>query len=473
MSTAETHSHSSKAADPLQQSALTQIDVLLDRFTHFGVELGLERIQRLLAALGNPQEQVPIVHVAGSNGKGSVCAYLSSVLTEAGYRVGRYTSPHLVTWCERICINQKDITAIELLRVLQTVIAAIDPDTSSPTQFEVITAAAWLYFAQQQVDIAVIEVGLGGRLDATNVCDRPLVSVITSLSLEHCQKLGPTLTHIAGEKAGILKPHCPAVIAPQPPEATTALSQRLTHFNCPTLWVEPAADLGNGWAEFTSTFNQLSPPPMPGQRSTHTAGLPTSQPAAAPASRLRYPLPLPGLHQLTNSAVAIAALQILQQQGWQITEEHLIQGMDKTAWRGRMQWLEWQGEPILIDGAHNPAGAKLLRHYIDHSDRVVRPVCWVMGLLTTKEPKAIFNELLRPGDALVLVPVPDHLSADPQQLADIAHTLCPDLQACHQEPDVMTGLKTAMTLRSDRQPSLGTIVLCGSLYLIGDFFKQI
>jgi dihydrofolate synthase / folylpolyglutamate synthase len=454
MSTAETHSPAFNASDPLQQAALTQINVLLDRFTHFGVELGLERIQRLLAALGNPQEQVPIVHVAGSNGKGSVCAYLSSVLTEAGYRVGRYTSPHLVTWCERICINQKEITAIELYQLLQTVIAAIDPNASSPTQFEVITAAAWLYFAQQQVEIAVIEVGLGGRLDATNVCDRPLVSIITSLSLEHCQKLGPTLTHIAREKAGILKPHCPAVIAPQPPEATTALTQRLTQLNCPTLWVTPSTDLGNDWAEYPPSLDPLS------RLTPH-------------ASRLQYPLPLPGLHQLTNSAVAIAALQILQQQGWQITEAHIIQGMAKTSWCGRMQWLEWQGEPILIDGAHNPAGANLLRHYIDHSDRVVRPVCWVMGLLTTKEPKAIFHELLRPGDALVLVPVPDHLSADSQQLADIAINICPELQACHQEPDVMTGLKTAMTLRSNDQPDLGTIVLCGSLYLIGDFFRQI
>ncbi|PSB20012.1 bifunctional folylpolyglutamate synthase/dihydrofolate synthase, partial [filamentous cyanobacterium CCP2] len=176
MSTANANPHPSNFSHSSHQAALTQIDALLDRFTHFGVELGLERIQRLLAALGNPHEKVPIVHVAGSNGKGSVCAYVSSVLTEAGYRVGRYTSPHLISWCERICINQKEIAAIELHDLLQTVVAAIDPAHPSPTQFEVVTAAAWLYFAQQQVDIAVIEVGLGGRLDATNVCDRPLIS---------------------------------------------------------------------------------------------------------------------------------------------------------------------------------------------------------------------------------------------------------------------------------------------------------
>ncbi|HEY9644217.1 MAG TPA: Mur ligase family protein, partial [Coleofasciculaceae cyanobacterium] len=233
--------------------ALTKVDALLDRFTHFGVELGLERINRLLAALGNPQQAVPILHIAGSNGKGSVCAYLSSVLAEAGYRTGRYTSPHLVSWCERISLNGTNIAADVLLNLLQQVVAAIDPNYASPTQFEIITAAAWLYFAQQQVDIAVMEVGLGGRLDATNVCDRPLVSIITSLSREHWQKLGPTLADIAGEKAGILKSGCPAVIAPQPPDAAAVLKQRLATLNCPAIWVKPSQDLGDGWAEYCGT----------------------------------------------------------------------------------------------------------------------------------------------------------------------------------------------------------------------------
>jgi dihydrofolate synthase/folylpolyglutamate synthase len=458
MSTANTQFHPPESS-PSQQATLTQIDALLDRFTHFGVELGLERIQRLLAALGNPQDKVPIVHVAGSNGKGSVCAYVSSVLTEAGCRVGRYTSPHLVSWCERICINQKEIGAIELHDLLQTVIAAIDPNHSSPTQFEVITAAAWLYFAQQQVDIAVIEVGLGGRLDATNVCDRPLVSVITSLSLEHCQKLGPTLTHIAREKAGILKPNCPAVIAPQPPEATAALNQRLTELHCPTFWVPPSEDIGNNWAQFPGTH--LSPPSFP----TPHSPLPT--PSLSP---LKHPLPLPGLHQLTNSAVAIAALQVLQQQGWHITETHIQDGMAKAEWRGRMQWFDWQGQTILIDGAHNPAGAEMLRQYVDSSDRISYPICWVMGLLSTKEPQAIFTALLRPGDSLVLVPVPDHLSADLQVLADTATAVCPMLKEYRLESDVITGLTTATAIRSTPN---STIVLCGSLYLIGDFFKRL
>ena len=160
------------------------IDHYLKPYQRFGVHLGLERILLLLENLGNPQQKVPIIHVAGTNGKGSVCAYLSSILTAAGYKVGRYTSPHLVNWTERICINGLPITEenlIDLLEIIQQKIPENEADT--PTQFEVITAAAWLHFAQEKVDIAVIEVGLGGRLDATNVVSNPLVSVITSLSL--------------------------------------------------------------------------------------------------------------------------------------------------------------------------------------------------------------------------------------------------------------------------------------------------
>ena len=160
------------------------IDHYLKPYQRFGVHLGLERILLLLENLGNPQQKVPIIHVAGTNGKGSVCAYLSSILTAAGYKVGRYTSPHLVNWTERICINGLPIAEenlIDLLEIIQQKIPENEADT--PTQFEVITAAAWLHFAQEKVDIAVIEVGLGGRLDATNVVSNPLVSVITSLSL--------------------------------------------------------------------------------------------------------------------------------------------------------------------------------------------------------------------------------------------------------------------------------------------------
>ena len=179
------------------------IDSLLQQRKRFGVHLGLERIEKLLANLGNPHHQVRVIHVAGTNGKGSVCAYLSSVLTQAGYRTGRYTSPHLVDWTERICLNEQQISSEELGNLLVQVQEAIDLQEELPTQFEVFTAAAWLYFARQNVDVAVVEVGLGGRLDATNVCSNPIVTIITSIGRDHLQQLGSTVSAIAKEKAGI------------------------------------------------------------------------------------------------------------------------------------------------------------------------------------------------------------------------------------------------------------------------------
>ncbi len=416
----------------------SQLDALLNQFTHFGVELGLERIERLLAGLGNPERQVPVLHVAGSNGKGSVCAYLSSVLQTTGYRVGRYTSPHLVSWCERIWLDGKDIDPTVFHDLLQSVIAAISPAHPSPTQFEVVTAAAWLYFAQQQVDIAVMEVGLGGRLDATNVCDRPLVSVITSLSREHWQRLGPTLADITREKAGILKQGCPAAIAPQPPEAEAVLQQHLTGLACPVVWVPPALDLGDGWA--VEAGNDFP---------------------------LKYKLPLPGAHQLTNSAVAIAALRLLRQQGWEIPDKAITEGIACAQWKGRLQWITWRGRSLLIDGAHNPAGAAALRQYADTSDRITLPVSWVMGMIGTKDHADVFQELLRPGDRLYLVPVPDHLPVDLNYLKQLALQTCPELAECEVFPDVLEGLEMAF----ERSPHT-TTVLCGSLYLIGHFFQK-
>lgn len=426
---------------PLASTDTAAIEQLLGSFAHFGVELGLERIRRLLAALGNPQTQVPVIHVAGSNGKGSVCAYLSSVLRTAGYRVGRYTSPHLVDWTERIWVDGEAIAPKTLLQTLQHVTDAIDPAEPSPTQFEVVTAAAWLHFAQAQVDVAVMEVGLGGRLDATNVCDRPLVSIITSLSLEHWQRLGPTLANITREKAGILKPHCPAVIAPQPEEAMPVLQQRLSEAACPVVWVSPAEDLakdvGDGLARCPG-----DPP-------------------------LTYPLPMGGAHQLINSAVAIATLQLLQTQGWHITADHIRDGIAKTQWPGRMQWFSWQGQSLLIDGAHNSAGARMLRRYVDESDRTPHPISWVLGMLSNKDHAEVLGALLREGDRLYPVPVPDHLTADPQDMATLAQTLCPGLAYSLPQADVFAALDTAY-----QRAEGGTVVLCGSLYLIGQFLRQ-
>ncbi|MBD1901787.1 bifunctional folylpolyglutamate synthase/dihydrofolate synthase [Trichocoleus sp. DQ-A3] len=416
------------------------IDSILQPFQRFGVHLGLERIQKLLANLGNPHHKVPVIHVAGTNGKGSVCAYLSAVLTGAGYRVGRYTSPHLVDWNERICLNEQPISLETLEKLLRQVQAAIQPDEESPTQFEVITAAAWLYFAQAQVDVAVVEVGLGGRLDATNVCPNPLVTIITSLSREHWQNLGPTLADIAREKAGILKPGCPAVVGQLPEEARAVVQQRIIELGCPVVWAEPAVELRTA----------KTPRTQREERRVEYQGI-------------KYPLPLLGDIQLNNSALAIASFQILQQQGWEISEDAIASGMAKTQWVGRLQWTSWQNHPLLIDGAHNPAAAIALRQYVDTLEK--SPIHWVMGMLSTKDHADIFSALLRKGDRLYLVPVPDHSSADPEYLATLAQNICPELADCRTYPDLTAGLEAAISPES-------LLVLCGSLYLLGHFLEQ-
>ena len=416
---------------------MNSIDSFLKRFEHFGVELGLERIYQLLDNLGNPHLQVPIIHIAGTNGKGSVCAYLLSILKAAGYKVGRYTSPHLVDWTERICLNEQEISSSILEQLLQEVEAAILPEQPSPTQFEVITAAAWLYFAQQEVDVAVVEVGLGGRLDATNVCHQPIVTVITSISWEHWQRLGPTLSHIAGEKAGILKPRCPAIVGVLPPEAKTVVEKRITELECPVVWAEPAELL-----EESQEYNSLP---------------------VAICQGIEYKVPLFGDVQLINSAIAIATVRVLETQGWEVPTAAVKQGIAQTKWPGRLQWTTWQNRQLLIDGAHNAAAAQTLGRYVRTLN--YPSISWVMGMLSTKEHSEIFRALLKPGDRLYLVPVPDHSSADVNQLRVIARDICTKLDFCQVYSHLILALEASIT------DSKNLIVLCGSLYLLGHFLR--
>lgn len=419
------------------------IDSLLQPRKRFGVHLGLERIEKLLANLGNPHYQVPIIHVAGTNGKGSVCAYLSAVLTQAGYTTGRYTSPHLIDWTERICLNERQISKTELGNLLIEVQEAINPQEESPTQFEVFTAAAWLYFARQKVDLAVVEVGLGGRLDATNVCAKPIVTIITSISRDHLQQLGSTLSAIAKEKAGILKAGCPVIIGQLPPEAEQLVREYACALQCPIIKPEPATELDDNWACVQIGREEKT---------------------------IKYSLPLKGEIQLINSALAIAALKVIQEQGWQISEKAIVEGIAKTQWLGRMQWTTWNGRKLLLDGAHNPAAAEALRNYVDTlvdvEDRTQVGVTWVMGMLSTKEHDRVFQSLLRANDQLHLIPVPDHSSADEQELAQLAKNICPELSLCDTYPDLSTALSTAFS--SDRN----LVVLCGSLYLVGHFLQN-
>ncbi|HAC63265.1 MAG TPA: bifunctional folylpolyglutamate synthase/dihydrofolate synthase [Cyanothece sp. UBA12306] len=406
------------------------INSLLQPFERFGINLGLQRIKSLLQDLDNPHHQIPIIHVGGTNGKGSVCAYLASILTEAGYKVGLYTSPHLIDQTESICINNKPISETDFRLIFERIKTTINRYQESPTKFEILTAIAWVYFAQQKVDLAIIEVGLGGRLDSTNVCDHPLVTVITSISRDHCQELGPEITDIAYEKAGIFKSECPVVLGEIPPDAGRVIQSQIEALNCPSVWVNPAIKTQENWATYQD---------------------------------INYPLPLLGDCQLINSAVAIATIKILQQKGWHIPLTATEKGMEKTQWLGRLQWITWHDSTILIDGAHNRAAAQFLRQYIDNLNQ---PITWVMGMLSTKEHEAIFQELLRPDDYLYLVPVPDERTANIEELSNLAIEICPTLKNCQTFTDLSIALETAINEQNQ------LVILCGSLYLIGYFLKN-
>jgi len=414
----------------------TTVEKRLATYARFGVDLGLDRIAAVLSNLGNPHEQVPIIHVAGTNGKGSVCAYLASVLTAAGYRAGRYTSPHLVNWTERICIDEQPISWQALQNSLDTVESAVDDSAPVPTQFEIFTAAAWQYFAQQQVDIAVVEVGLGGRLDATNVCTQPLASVIVSIGRDHWQRLGDTLAKIAGEKAGIIKPKVPVIAGPLPTEDATVVTSKAAALKAPLTWVTPADKVTNKGKPDSSWLSY---------------------------DGIHYPQSLLGEHQKINSACAIATLQTLRNQGWQISDSAIAQGMRNTRWPGRLHKEHWQGNELLIDGAHNVDAAQSLRHYIDKT-YPNQSITWLMGMLQTKDHTGVFKALLRAGDRIHLTPVPGHLSAKPEDLAAIAQKTCPHLASSELHPTLKSALKAA----TQTKPT----IFCGSLYLIGHFYEH-
>ena len=299
----------------------------LDSLQKFGMNLGLERITYLLEKLGNPHLKFKSIHVAGTNGKGSTCAMIASILKEAGYKVGLYTSPHLFDYTERIKVNGKDISRKEFRRGLAVVgKIAKEPRLSVsgsgiPTIFEVLTAVAFWYFAKRKVDYVVAEVGLGGRLDATNVL-APQVSVITNIDLEHTEILGKTLAKIAGEKAAIIKPGVPVVTAETKKEALNVLIGAAKKNQSVLVQVE------NGKSRIDNRKSKT----------------------------VNRNIPLIGIHQQLNAACAIAAVRL---SGAKVTKRQLRKGLQQAKWPARFQIVS-KKPLVIVDGAHNPAGARVL-----------------------------------------------------------------------------------------------------------------
>jgi dihydrofolate synthase/folylpolyglutamate synthase len=428
---------------------MSGVDAVLARLAGLyprSIDLSLDRVRAFLAKLGDPQARIaPVVHVAGTNGKGSTIATLRACLEAAGLRVHVYTSPHLVHFNERIRLAGRLIDDAVLLELLDEVerVNAGEPITV----FEVTTAAAFLAFSRTPADIVLLETGLGGRLDATNVIERPAVTAITPVAMDHMAFLGNDIASIAGEKAGILKPGRPAVIGPQTAEAMAVIAAKAQALGAPLLrqgneW--RASPQGGGW----------------GFSGRHW--------------RLALPLPaLPGRHQIDNAGIALACLEELASQGFALDPLALRQGMARIEWPARLQRLVHgplaaglpAGAALWLDGGHNPAAAEIIADFM--RGRGDRPLHIVFGMLSNRSPAAFMAPLAGLAASVHTVIIPGEpnshtaeASADILNGAGIAATAMPSVE------------DAVAAIRAESGVGAYDILICGSLYLAGQVLVE-
>ncbi|HXA44270.1 MAG TPA: folylpolyglutamate synthase/dihydrofolate synthase family protein [Candidatus Angelobacter sp.] len=383
----------------------------------FGANFGLEPTRKLAALAGNPQDKLRLIHVAGTNGKGSTCAILESIYRAAGLRVGLFTSPHLVSFRERIQVNRQCISEDDIVRLVGEVRLANRENEA--TLFEFTTVIALKFFAEQACDLVIWETGLGGRLDATNIVS-PLASVITNIALDHQQWLGDTLDKIAAEKAGIIKPGIPVITAAEPPALGV---------------IEAVARAQN------APLTKINPPATSARQSDLIASL-----------------PLAGDHQKLNAALALATVEVLQPRMC-VSEAALRQGLASVSWPGRLQLIQRQdGQRILLDGAHNLAGAKVLSEALaSHFPAGKRTL--ILGILQDKNWQPICEQLAPLAEKIITVPVASTRTASPAELAGVC-------RAIHPAAEIVC----ADSLKEAFEQCAGEafVVLTGSLYLVGE-----
>jgi len=393
----------------------------LESFWKFGIKLGLGRMEHLLSVLGDPHKKFKSIHVAGTNGKGSVCAMTASVLKEAGYKTGLYTSPHLVDYTERIKINGRDISKKKFAGLIRDVRSAIRTKyvkKELPTEFEILTAAAFLCFAREKVDIAVIETGLGGRLDSTNVV-YPEVCAITNIALDHCNILGHTIKAIAAEKAGIIKKNVPLV---------TAVSKG------PAYDVIKKICAGNNAALIKAGASDVK----------------------------RLPVPFSGEHQKENAAVCLGIISVLKSKGFKISSSSVRRGLKNAKWPARFQVIG-KDPVVVIDGAHNPSGMEALSRELKRIKK--NKLYVVLGVLRDKDYKKMCRTISSVSDRFFLT-APSHTRACPSGV------LAADIKKHHVPFEVSKSPSEGLD-RALKSCGRGDIVcVCGSLFTCGEVLRS-
>lgn len=430
------------------------VDYSVKRSYRYSPEVfDLERVRRLLRALDNPQDKYATIHIAGTKGKGSVSALISSVLQAAGYRTALYTSPHLISLTERMQINGVPIAeerVADLVEQIKPHVALIDQLTA----YELITAIGFLYFAEEQVDWAVIEVGLGGRLDATNVV-MPNVAVITSLSYDHMHILGDSLSEIAGEKAGIIKPNVPVVLAPQQIEAELVVEEvaegknaRLTRVGQDWLFAPGPHNLRQ------QTFFIWSAAEQPLVDSfIQSAGVEEWVPP-------KYETPLLGYHQVINAAVAYATLKVIDLPGFKVSEQDIRRGFRNVRWPGRFQILSHK-PVVVVDSAHNRESALKLRIALDDYFPG-RRVTLIFGAFGDKDVSGMFAELL-PRIAKVIITRSDH-----ERAAETDELVSTALSHGGRRVEVKDAPAEALRYALENAHEEDVILVAGSLSVAGE-----
>jgi dihydrofolate synthase / folylpolyglutamate synthase len=417
-------------------------DQILAGLEGLGMRLGLDSLRRLLRRLGNPHLRFPVVLVAGTNGKGSTSALLAAMAGAAGYRTGLYTSPHLESVTERIRLNGRAIDSERLAGRLDEVLAAARVEDELPTYFEAMTAAAFLDLAEEGVELGIFEVGLGGRLDATNAAD-PILAVITPVDVDHAEQLGPTPALIAREKAGILRAGRPAVVWLEEPTAAEAVRRA-------------AAELGAELHEASQEVRiQAAVPLGSGQRVR----------LATPRGAYDLTLALAGAHQAANLGLAVRAAEVLAGAGYGLLDgQSIARGTAQCRWPGRLELVQlpqgYRGQGVLLDAAHNPAGAAALAAFLDDTSGRID---LVFGALADKDAGPMLDRLAPRLRHLILTTPASPRARPPAELAE----LLPGRAGLILEPDPGRALERGLELRGD------LLVVCGSIYLIGDIRQRL